>query len=95
MAKKGTYLTRERRRFSAAIIWSVEVGIQRRTVAHRDAANDFFLAFAFVLGVSASGVWISEELSVCNAIDEVFVCNPVEELSVELFVCNTVAIKLH
>lgn len=79
-------------------MWSVEVGIQRRTVAHRDAANDFFLAFAFVLGVSASGVRITDELFVCIAIDELSVCNAIDELSVcnideELFVCNTVAIN--
>lgn len=40
----ANYLTIDSRRFSAAIMWSVELGIQRRTEGH----NDFF-----VLGVAA------------------------------------------
>lgn len=34
--REESYLTRERSRFSASMIWSVEVGIHRRTEGHKD-----------------------------------------------------------
>lgn len=43
------YLTRERRRFSAAMILSVEVGIQRRT----EGQMDFDFNFAFSAATAA------------------------------------------
>ncbi|KAL6995774.1 hypothetical protein U1Q18_005910 [Sarracenia purpurea var. burkii] len=44
----GRYLTKERRRFSAATMRSVEVGIQRRTEGHRDLVDDFVTAVVVV-----------------------------------------------
>ena len=37
---EGSYFTIERRRFSEAMMWSVEVGIQRRTEGHNDLFDD-------------------------------------------------------
>lgn len=40
---------REKRRFSAAMMWSVEVGIQRRSEGHLD---DFFVPVVVVVEVA-------------------------------------------
>ena len=40
MKGKEIYLTRERRRFSEAMMWSVEVGIQRRTDGSNHREDD-------------------------------------------------------
>ena len=46
--REREYLSIDRRRFSEAMMWSVEVGIQRRTEGHKDLVDDLLLAVVAV-----------------------------------------------